>query len=264
MTKGFSSLLGSTTWNLERGVLLPATMKHNTPSTMVNDFLIIFCDCNVTLLLYGLSVFLSHCVSLTTVFVSVGRAISVDGILPLGVTTAGGFNEQKLKPPPSVAAQPLLVCIAQSASASVLALVLFLSVPMVVLRQIDQSMVELLSSLDRQSMAERFVCRVLIWRGKQIANPCPSLVHFLHSLNDHHFACQANKNRRSGVWVNGDMCWAFLPMPCRCVHWQLLFFPTQWLECNCLLHHFSCMFYLSICNEQVGILHKQFFYVCIH
>ena len=100
---------------------------------------------------------MSHSVSLTTVSVSVGGAISVDGISSIGVTTAGGFNEQKLKLPPSVVAQSLSACIAQSTSASVLASMLILPAPMVVGRKIDQSMVELPSSLDRQSMAERFV-----------------------------------------------------------------------------------------------------------
>ena len=50
-----------------------------------------------------------------------GRAVSVDGICSIGVTATGGFNEQKLILPPLVVAQSLSVCLAQSASASVLA-----------------------------------------------------------------------------------------------------------------------------------------------
>ena len=100
---------------------------------------------------------MSHSVSLETTSVCVGRAVSVDGISSVSLTAVGGFNKQKLILTPLVVAQSLLVCIAQSASASVLASLLISSAPMVVGRQIDQSMVELLSSLDRQSMAEGFV-----------------------------------------------------------------------------------------------------------
>ena len=101
---------------------------------------------------------MSHSVSLKTVSVCAGGAVSVDGISSVGVTAAGGFNEQKLILPPLVVAQSLLVCLAQSASASVLASMLILPALVVVGRQIDQSMAEELpSSLDRQSMAERFV-----------------------------------------------------------------------------------------------------------
>ena len=100
---------------------------------------------------------MSHSFSLKTMSVCAGGAVSVDGISSVGVTATGGFNEQKLILPPSVVAQSLSVCLAQSASASVLASMLILPAPMVAGRQIDQSVVELPSSLDRQSMAKRFV-----------------------------------------------------------------------------------------------------------
>ena len=85
---------------------------------------------------------MSHSVSLETTSVCAGGAVSVNGISSISLTAVGGFNEQKLILTPLVVAQSLSVCLAQSASASVLASELILPAPMVVGRQIDQSMVE--------------------------------------------------------------------------------------------------------------------------
>ena len=59
-------------------------------------------------------------------------SVSVCGERSLFIgVTAGGFNKHKFKPPPSITAQSLSVYVAQSASASVLTLVLMSPVPLV-------------------------------------------------------------------------------------------------------------------------------------